>query len=404
MSHRELRNFTEIMRALGYPRLISLENFRVPNFPLVAEIALWLVKRYDPDVDIPLDIDVEQDRVMFIKSACHIIAIKAHVKLNARKLYMADGYAVKELLKVALILYKAVLTKCLHQNSEPDTEAASEAFTNSFSINSQLSDMKVTRQLASEITQRGAVLYDHLAKEPELKESRTGVLTRQLEINEVEKCVLDAIQAVKDETKKLHARMETVSADEANLEAKVEKKKLELERNRNRLLTLKSVRPAFMDEFERLEEELENMHQQYVLKFRCLAYLDAQLEELEQNERESAEERDQQIQRLVNRLQQEENVKHSIGEKQGNQSAAKKASTGSGLERDAAGKLVFGSMTGERGLDSDSDLDLEGEEDEEGSEDSSEEGLDIEDFGEIGGVRPPARRQPPVTVDSDNDF
>ena len=37
--------FTDMMRALGYPRLISLENFRTPNFPLVAEILEWLVKR-----------------------------------------------------------------------------------------------------------------------------------------------------------------------------------------------------------------------------------------------------------------------------------------------------------------------------------------------------------------------
>ena len=32
MSYRELRNFTELLRQLGYPRLISLENFRRPNF------------------------------------------------------------------------------------------------------------------------------------------------------------------------------------------------------------------------------------------------------------------------------------------------------------------------------------------------------------------------------------
>ena len=32
MSYRELRNYTEIMRSLGYPRLISVENFRKPNF------------------------------------------------------------------------------------------------------------------------------------------------------------------------------------------------------------------------------------------------------------------------------------------------------------------------------------------------------------------------------------
>lgn len=39
-------DFTEMMRALGYPRLISMENFRTPNFPLVAEILTWLVNRY----------------------------------------------------------------------------------------------------------------------------------------------------------------------------------------------------------------------------------------------------------------------------------------------------------------------------------------------------------------------
>ena len=50
MSYRDMRNFTEMMRALGYPRLISMENFRQPNFSLVAEILAWLVKQYDPQV------------------------------------------------------------------------------------------------------------------------------------------------------------------------------------------------------------------------------------------------------------------------------------------------------------------------------------------------------------------
>ena len=39
-------DFTEMMRGLGYTRLISMENFRTPNFPLVAEVLAWLVKRY----------------------------------------------------------------------------------------------------------------------------------------------------------------------------------------------------------------------------------------------------------------------------------------------------------------------------------------------------------------------
>lgn len=52
MSFRELRNFTEILRQLGFPRLLSLENFRKPNFELVADILYWMVKLYDPDTTI----------------------------------------------------------------------------------------------------------------------------------------------------------------------------------------------------------------------------------------------------------------------------------------------------------------------------------------------------------------
>ncbi len=107
MSYRELRNFCEIMRALGYPRLISMENFRNPNFELVADILYWLAMRYDPQSEISDDIDEERNRVEFIKNIATLFASKTRIKLNTRKLYGADGYAVQEILKVATVLYKA---------------------------------------------------------------------------------------------------------------------------------------------------------------------------------------------------------------------------------------------------------------------------------------------------------
>ena len=60
MSYRDLRSLTEMMRALGYPRLISMENFRQPNFQLVSEMLSWLVKRFDPNADMPSETDTEQ--------------------------------------------------------------------------------------------------------------------------------------------------------------------------------------------------------------------------------------------------------------------------------------------------------------------------------------------------------
>ena len=52
MSYRELRNFKEILTVLGYPRLISIENFKTPHFELVADILIWLCQRYDKNMEI----------------------------------------------------------------------------------------------------------------------------------------------------------------------------------------------------------------------------------------------------------------------------------------------------------------------------------------------------------------
>lgn len=84
MSYRELRgkrgivvstqllsrssDATEILRSLGYPRLVSIENFRFPNFPLMAELLEWTVRKFDSNSRIPKAIDTETDRVIFVKS------------------------------------------------------------------------------------------------------------------------------------------------------------------------------------------------------------------------------------------------------------------------------------------------------------------------------------------------
>ncbi|KAK3863016.1 hypothetical protein Pcinc_031165 [Petrolisthes cinctipes] len=202
MSYRELRNCGEMLRALGFKRLISMENFRSPNFPLIAEILAWLVYRFDPKADLPTDVDTEQDRIIFIRSVAQFMASKAHVKVNTKRLYQSDGYAISEL--------------------------------------------KQIRSLASEITSRGATLYDLLRREVDLRETRTIIINRQLELTEVENGIQEAIGVSEEEVKRNQSAVENVGSDQANLEAKIEKKKTGLERGQKRLLTLKKVRPAFM--------------------------------------------------------------------------------------------------------------------------------------------------------------
>merc|ERR1711934_999361 len=135
---------------------------------------------------------------------------------------------------------------------------------------SKLAELKQTRKLGTAITMKGAALYDLLGREVELREKRQTVLARTLEIQEVEAGLRSSAQHVTEETSKVQHNIENVASNEANLEAKIEKKKVELERNQKRLQTLKKVRPAFMDEYEKLEDELKKLYVEYIVKFRCM--------------------------------------------------------------------------------------------------------------------------------------
>ena len=197
MSFRELRNFCETMRALGFQRPISLENFREPNFELVAEIMYWFAMRYDPKVDISDDIEDEKDRVNFIRAVCHLFASKARIQLNAKKLYEAQGYAVKEMLKVASMMYKAMQSSEVYEEDDTNTQMMD------FNTSSKLHNLKAARQLATEITETGAKLFDMLGQERELRSSREKALefldsiSRNLDTNTeqqyIEKCIRSII-------------------------------------------------------------------------------------------------------------------------------------------------------------------------------------------------------------------
>lgn len=54
---------------------------------------------------MPDDISTEQCRIHFLTTCCKLLFEKTNIKCNPRKLYGADGYAVKELLRVAQMLY-----------------------------------------------------------------------------------------------------------------------------------------------------------------------------------------------------------------------------------------------------------------------------------------------------------
>ena len=146
MSFRELQTFCEMMRSLGYPRTISMENFRVANFKLVAEVIYWLATRFDKKVDISDNIEDEKARVEFIRAACSFFYNNLKIKLNSKKLYAADGHAVQELLKVIQVLYNAKKSVSFQNDYEIGQE---------LDITSKKNDLEKIKDLSQEIVDIG---------------------------------------------------------------------------------------------------------------------------------------------------------------------------------------------------------------------------------------------------------
>ena len=304
MSYRELRNFTEIMRALGYPRLISMDNFRLPNFELVADILYWMVKLYDPETTVSDNIETESDRVEFLTGIASLLVSKARLKLNTRKLYASDGKAVQELLKFATLLYTATKSVTRSHDNDPVPTPI------------KVQDVKTARVLASEITQSGAKLFDLLANEINERAERLQALRfldtaaasheGSREYAYVERSLRELIDQTKQSVEDMKKECEELEADERNIEIKIKKKKEEVERTEKRLKNMENVRPQFMDEVEKLEKELQRQYEIYIDKYRNLDYLENQLEQVHRHEEERMQEHERRMKKMREKLLREE--------------------------------------------------------------------------------------------------
>jgi clusterin-associated protein 1 len=157
-----------------------------------------------------------------------------------------------------------------------------------FNTSAKLQNLKAARQLASEIADSGAKLYDMLGQEKELKMHRDKALefldsiSRNLDTNTeqqyIEKCIRNIIDT---QTRKMEEMKETVKAlrqDEAELMNKIQRRRVELERADKRLKGIENVKPEYQEEYERLEQELERFYNVYVEKYTNIDYLEHELD------------------------------------------------------------------------------------------------------------------------------
>lgn len=288
---------------------------------------------------------------------------KAQIKLNPKKLYEANGYAVKELLKVATMLNKA-----MNVSGGDDEEVVSNM---DFNMNSKLSNLKQARTLANEITETGAKLYDSLGKENDLREAREKALefldsiSRNLGSNTgqeyIEKCIRDLVGGQEQQMGQMAEMIENLKQDEKELENKIQRRAAELERSNKRLKSIEQVRPEFMDEYEKLEQEIEKYYNMYIEKFRNLDYLEHQLDTYNKKEMEKRKENQKALKKIQEKYKIEEFKIINEGNEDGN-IMNEMGSTRTGFNKQ--GNNVVGNIEG----DDDEDEDAEGEvsEDEDG--------------------------------------
>ena len=256
-----------------------------------------LSHRYDPEISISDEISTESDRVLFLKSTAKIMLSKARVKLNLKRLYAADGYAVRELLKIANMLRDAT-TKAEGREDAVAVE--------SLDLDRKNLDPKQVREHATDITRCGAFLYDVLQNEIQSRDLRYRAVNSNIDLEEIERAVQNSIQSVKENITNLDIQLDELEKDKTNLESKIEKRRTELERSEKRLSTLQSVRPAYMDEYELLQAQMQELYTKYLERHRNLEYLESQLEWHRSSEQKQIDEASKKIRKMQRRLQDEE--------------------------------------------------------------------------------------------------
>ena len=354
------------------------------------------------------EIRTEHDRVAFLKSVAEQLLVKARVKLNLKNLYSSNGFAVRELLKVATLLHEA------HKSSDQDAEDADETLPADIGPGHKFADVKLTRSLSADITKYGARLHELLGQHADAKEGAARALGKNFDVGYLQRQLHEMIGQVTDQTEQLRGMLGNLEADEANLQQKIDKKKSELDRHQKRLQSLQTVRPAFMDEYEKLEGELTAHYAMYVQSWRNLSYLESELDAINAHEEDQVAENERQLSMMQRRLRDEElrilrgqakvderaldealmaggdGAKASAMKRPGAASRRDGGRGGSGGGGGGGGDMEFsggmyGSMSPMGDEDEESDLDGEEESDMEGGEDEDSDDGQVEFTHDAGG-------------------
>ena len=265
MTYREIKQFTEIVRTLGYPHPVGIDSFDTPNFGLMADLLHWLATLYDPEIVVLSELNNEHGRVEFVRGIVQQLATKSGIRVNPRKLYASDRFAVRELLKIASPIYRGITNTSVI--SEASSKNAPKA-----------ADLKKISTLSNALPKHSVELFDMLDKEVQIRESRTKILSTMPSLDDYGKNVTDAVSNTETRYDTLTKELDRLGSDEEALTAKIKQRKHEYERQSKRLMSVQTIRPAYMDEYEMHEQELQELFKAYFQHYRNIDYFEKELQ------------------------------------------------------------------------------------------------------------------------------
>ncbi|KAH0793657.1 clusterin associated protein [Histomonas meleagridis] len=278
------------MRVLGYPNPIGIDSFDTPNFSLMANLLQWLASLYDPDLVVISDLSNENGRVEFVKSIVQQMAVRSGIRLNPKKLYSSDRFAVRELLKISAPIYSGITSK-----RDPSQQQTKQM---------QTPSVQKISQLSSTIPKHSVELYDQLEKELMIRDNRTKILSTMPPLEEVEKSVISSVEAASNRLETLTKELERLNSDEDSLRSKIKKRKYELDRQSKRLVSVTTIRPAYMDEYEALEQELQELFKLHFQHYRNVDYFEHELQKAAEKQKEKRKKSEKEIGKIKKKIRQ----------------------------------------------------------------------------------------------------
>jgi clusterin-associated protein 1 len=238
-----------------------------------------MVQRLDGTIPNHDEIGAEDDRVQFLNDIALDVATLTNISMDRINLYAADDRAVKELVKVASILDEALMLAEDEVSTSSDEEIPPEE---------TLAAAKRASSLVGEITEISARLSSILDNAGEDGKDRTkalrflksasGVLGDSTQRDRhIDSTISLLLENTKAAVERLDKQCKILISNQRGMEEKIRRKTIDLERTSKRLESLMNVRPAYMDEYEKLEEELQIEHERYVVRLRNVDYLEGEL-------------------------------------------------------------------------------------------------------------------------------